>query len=120
MSVRRLQLVAILGFGALFYALLGWWSLRLALTQANASAVWPLAGLGIGVLARFGSRLWPVVFLGAFTTNFLVNLQHGVALPPASIAALGIALGNSAEALLGARLVREQQLLQGHSQRKSF
>jgi signal transduction histidine kinase len=106
MRGTRLQLALILVFGALLHALLGWWSLRLALTQVNASAVWPLAGLGIGVLARFGFRYWPIVFLGAFTTNFLVNLQHGVALPPALMAALGIALGNTAEALLGARLAR--------------
>lgn len=106
MGRTRFQRVVILGCGALLYALVGWWSLRLALTQANASAVWPLAGLGIGALARFGPRYWPIVFLGAISTNFLVNLQNGVALPPASLAALGIALGNTAEALLGARLVR--------------
>jgi signal transduction histidine kinase len=99
-------MVAILGFGALLYALLGWWSLRLAMTQANASAVWPLAGLGIGVLARFGFRYWPAILLGAFTTNFMVNVQNGVALPPAALAGLGIALGNAAEALVGARLAR--------------
>ena len=106
MRGMRVKQLAIFGIGALVYALLGWWSLQLALTQANTSAVWPLAGLGIGVLARFGSRLWPVVFLGAFTTNFLVNLQNGAALAPASIAALGIALGNSAEAFFGARFAR--------------
>lgn len=106
MGRARFLPMVILGFGALLYALVGWCSLRLALTQANASAVWPLAGLAIGALARFGPRYWPIVFLGAISTNFLVNLQNGVALPPALLAALGIALGNTAEALLGARLVR--------------
>lgn len=106
MNNRRLQLAAIIGSGVLLYALLGWWSLRLAMTQANASAVWPLAGLGIGVLARFGYRYWPAILLGAFTTNFLVNLQNGLALTPAAFAGLGIALGNTAEALVGARLAR--------------
>lgn len=98
--------MAVIGIGALFYAQPGWWSLRLALTQANASAVWPLAGPGIGALARFGFRYSPIVFLGAFATNFLVNVQHGVSLPPSALAALGIALGNTAESLVGAWLAR--------------
>jgi signal transduction histidine kinase len=106
MSRHRLQHVAIIGFGAVVYALLGWWSLRLAMTQVNASAVWPLAGLGIGALARYGLRYWPIVFLGAFITNLIVNLQNGVAIPPAMLAALGIAMGNTAEALCGAQLTR--------------
>ena len=106
MNGRLFQQAAILGLGAVVYALLGWWSLRLALTQANASAVWPLAGLGIGLLGRFGFRYWPVILLGAFATNFLVNLQNGAALLPAVFAALGIAVGNTAEALAGASLAR--------------
>ncbi|MEY3897184.1 MAG: hypothetical protein RLZZ214_2705, partial [Verrucomicrobiota bacterium] len=106
MRVTWFHRMAVIWLGALCYAFLGWWSLQLALTQANASAVWPLAGLGIGVLARFGLGFWPIVFIGAFTTNFLVNVQNGVAMPPATLAALGIAVGNTAEALLGARLAR--------------
>ncbi len=106
MSRRHAQQLAIIGCGALLYALVAWGSLRLAFNQANASAVWPLAGLGIGLLARFGLRHWPIVFLGAFAANFLVSLQGGVALPAAALAALGIALGNTLEALAGARLAR--------------
>ncbi len=102
----RLRQLAIITVGTLVYALLGWWSLHLALTQANSSAVWPLAGLGIGLLARFGFRLWPIVCAGAFITNLLINLQHGVAMPPAITAAVGISLGNTAEALCGAWLAR--------------
>jgi len=106
MHKRRLQQIGILWLGGLLYALLGWASLRLALNQANASAVWPLAGLGIGLLARFGLCFWPTILIGSFLTNFLVNLQSGVAPWPAFPAAAGIALGNTAEALLGARLAR--------------
>jgi integral membrane sensor domain MASE1 len=106
MNARHLQPAAILVIGALVYALLGGWSLRLAMTQANASAVWPLAGLGIGVLARFGMRLWPAILLGAFAANFLVNSQQGIPLPHTLLATLGIALGNTLEALVGARLAR--------------
>ncbi len=106
MRSSRFQQVAVVAIGVLIYALLGGWSLRLALTQANASAVWPLAGLVIGALARFGFRYWPIVFVGAFATNFHVNVQHGVALPASALAAAGIAFGNTAEALVGAWLAR--------------
>jgi signal transduction histidine kinase len=106
MVTPRIRLLATLCFGALLYALIAWGSLQMAYTQANASAVWPLSGLGIGLLARFGLRFWPVVFFGALTTNLLVSLQNGVAITPAALAATGIAIGNTAEALLGARLAR--------------
>ena len=106
MAVPRIRQLAVLGFGALLYSLIAWVSLRMACNQANASAVWPLAGLGIGLLARFGFRFWPIILLGAFSANFLVNHQNGVALAPAALAAIGIAMGNTAEALLGARLAR--------------
>lgn len=106
MNRLLIRQIATIWFGALLYALLAWCSLRLAMTQAHASAVWPLAGLGIGVLARFGFRYWPTVLLGAFTTNFLISLQNGVVAPAAAFAACGIALGNTAEALIGARLAR--------------
>jgi signal transduction histidine kinase len=106
MNFRHLQPAAVIVMGALVYALLGWLSLRLAVTQANASAVWPLAGLGIGVLARSGMRYWPAILLGAFATNLLVNSQQETTAPYALLAALGIALGNTLEAFVGARLAR--------------
>lgn len=102
----RMHLAAVLVGGALLYALLGWGSLRLAMTQANASAVWPLAGLGIGMLSRFGIRYWPTILAGAMLTNFVVNHQNGAPFSAALLAAIGIAIGNTAEAVVGARLSR--------------
>ena len=106
MRASRVRHAAILGAGALLYWLLAWWSLRFALVQANTSAVWPLAGLGVGALARFGYRFWPIILLGVFANNLLVSSLHGVDLAHAALAALGIALGNAIEALLGAWLTR--------------
>ena len=106
MIAPRMPRVAILIFGAMLYAVLAWTSLRMAYTQANASAVWPLAGLGIGLLARFGFGLWPIIFVGALTTNLLVNLQNGVNPTPAALGSVAIAIGNAAESLLGALLAR--------------
>src|SRR5947208_834812 len=63
-----------------------------------ATLVWPAAGIALFALLRGGSQLWPGIFVGAF----LVNLWTGA--PP--LAAFGIAVGNTAEALVGAWAVR--------------
>jgi signal transduction histidine kinase len=105
MKASRFRDSAILGAGTLLWILAGWPLLRLT-APPNASSVWPLAGVAIGMLARFGYRFWPIVFAGSSITNFLVNSEQGVALSPAILSALGIALGQTAAALLGARLSR--------------
>ncbi len=92
--------------GTCFYVLLGYSSLQLGVNHANASVVWPLVGLAIGALARFGYRFWPVVFFGSLINNLLVNVQHSVPLHAAILAALGIAVAKSGEALIGAWLCR--------------
>src|SRR5262245_60422072 len=61
-----------------------------------ASIVWAPTGLSLAVLLLFGRDLWPAIFLGAFAANFSVG---------ASITtALGMACGNTLEALVGAYL----------------
>jgi len=58
-----------------------------------ATLVWPPTGIALATLWLFGSRLWPGVFAGALC----VNLVAGAPLP----AALGIAAGNTLEAVAG-------------------
>jgi signal transduction histidine kinase len=79
----------------LFAARLG---LMLDAVSGFATLVWAPTGIALACLLRFGDRLWPGIALGAFA----VNLWVGAPLP----AALGIAAGNTAEALIGARLIR--------------
>ena len=105
MPSARCRDAALIAAGALLWFLVGWSSLRLT-PPANASAVWPLAGLAIGILASFGFRFWPIVFAGAFATNLAVNWEQGVAFQPAILAAVGIAVGQTGAALLGARFAR--------------
>jgi PAS domain S-box-containing protein len=63
-----------------------------------ATVVWPPTGIALAALTLCGYRLWPGIVLGAF----LVNAWAGVPL----LAAGGVAVGNTFEALLGAFLLR--------------
>jgi PAS domain S-box-containing protein len=72
--------------------------LMLAFVNASASAVWPPTGVALAALLVRGYRLWPGVFLGAFLVN--ITTQGSLATN------LGIAGGNTCEALIGAWLVR--------------
>ncbi len=93
---RGRQLGFALGLAAAYFgaARLG---LLLASVHGNVSPVWPATGLAIGALLLGGASLWPGVMLGAFAANLLTAVAWPVA--------LGIALGNTCEALLGAWIV---------------
>ena len=72
--------------------------LSLASLHKNVTPVWPPTGIAIASLLIFGRRVWPGVFLGALAANLPTNI------PIAS--ALGIATGNTLEALLAFWLLR--------------
>lgn len=71
-------------------------SLVFAIPPGYATAVWPPSGIALAVLLLCGVRWWPGVWLGAAMTNYTVDLSIA--------AALGIATGNTLEALCAARL----------------
>jgi signal transduction histidine kinase len=70
---------------------------------ASVSAIWPPVGLGIAALYVFGLRFWPGIFLGELLVNGQLLLEH--AHPPAGSIA-GQQLGNMAEVIVGAWLLR--------------
>jgi PAS domain S-box-containing protein len=72
--------------------------LLLASLHGNVSPVWPATGVAICVLLIGGVRMWPSVLLGAFAANALT--------PVPTLVALGIAAGNTLEAIAGAWIVR--------------
>ncbi|HWM75994.1 MAG TPA: MASE1 domain-containing protein, partial [Methylomirabilota bacterium] len=72
--------------------------LKLALVHASATAVWPPTGIALAALLLLGRRMWPGIFIGAFVAN--VTTAGSVA------TSLGIATGNTLEAVLGVYLVR--------------
>jgi PAS domain S-box-containing protein len=82
----------------LVYVLAGKLGLAFAHVHVSATPVWPPAGIALAALLLFGTRVWPAIFAGAFVVN--VTTAGSV------VTSLGIATGNTLEALLGAHLVR--------------
>ncbi len=72
-------------------------SLKLAYLHVSASPVWPPAGIALAAVLLLGYRVWPAIFAGAFLVNLITagNL----------FTSLGIAAGNTLEAVIGAWLI---------------
>jgi len=79
---------------ALVYHLAARLGLEMAYVQINTSPVWPPTGIALAALLLFGYRLWPGVTLGVLLGSLLNGAQFNIA--------LGMALGNTLEALAGA------------------
>jgi len=82
---------------AAVYAVCGRFGLTLAFVNASASAVWPPTGVALVALLLWGYRFWPGVFAGAFLVNIMTQ--------GSLFTDIGIAAGNTLEALTGAWLV---------------
>jgi diguanylate cyclase (GGDEF)-like protein len=72
-------------------------SLRLASVHPSATPVWPPTGIAIAALVALGLRFWPAIFMAAF----LVNITTAGSV----LTSVGIATGNTLEALLASVLV---------------
>jgi diguanylate cyclase (GGDEF)-like protein len=79
------------------YIVAGKLSLRLASVHPSVSPVWPPTGIAIATLLMLGRRFWPSIFAGAFIVN--VTTAGSLA------SSLGIALGNTLEAVAATSLV---------------
>ena len=90
--VVRILLIAGAYFGS---AKLG---LALAYEQGNVTAVWPPTGIALAALVIWGYRCWPGVALGALLANATTDVP--------ALTTLGIATGNTLEALVGAALLK--------------
>ena len=80
---------------AYFFAAIG--GLSMAFSGGTVTLFWPPSGIALAALLLFGRRLWPGVFIGAFCANVSEGLPF--------LAITGIAAGNTAAALFGARLL---------------
>ena len=83
---------------ALAYVAVAKLGLMMDAVAGFATLVWPASGLSLALLFLRGTRVWPAVTLGAFVTNLWIGA------PPA--VALGIAVGNTLEAVAGAAALR--------------
>lgn len=75
------------------YFVSSWLGLQLAFEHRASTLIWPPSGLALAALLVFGVRLWPGVFLGALAINVIQGFSP--------LAALGIAVGNCSNALVG-------------------
>jgi signal transduction histidine kinase len=92
--VATLSQLAIVALSYVFVAKIG---LSLDAVGGFATLVWPASGIALASLLLGGFRLWPAIAIGAFTINYLTGAPV--------LAAAGIALGNTAEALVAAYLL---------------
>lgn len=72
--------------------------LEMAFSAEQVSVVWPATGLAIALLFLRGRHLWMAIALGAVAAN----LTSGAS----PLAAIGIATGNTLEAVVGVTLLR--------------
>jgi len=97
MNPRKFPTLPAIGALALIYLVAGKLALQLAFLHKSASPVWPPAGIALAALLVLGFRVWPAIFIGAFFVNITTT--------PNILTSLGIASGNTLEALCGAWLV---------------
>lgn len=85
-------------------------SLLLSFGNTNASPVWPPSGIALAAVLLAGYRVVPGIFVGALLANFTTLFSNGSGdLTVILLVSLGIAAGNTLEALTGALLLRGLQ-----------
>ncbi len=93
---------------ALLYVFTGKVGLLLAVPPGYATFIWPPSGIALGMLILHGWRLWPGILIGSFLLNSYISgafVFHGHMESGKLLIALGIALGSTAQALVGRALV---------------
>lgn len=92
---------------ALLYFACARLGLMFAFADTQATPLWPPSGIALALTLRFGPRILPGVFLGAFSANFYQSYWVGAAAVNWALpSALGIALGNTLEILLASVLIQ--------------
>ena len=94
-STRRILQTVLL---AVVYATVARLALMMDAVSGFATLVWPSSGIALAALLIVGDEAWPGVLVGAFAVNVVVGA------PP--LVALGIAAGNTLEAVVGSQLLR--------------
>lgn len=96
---KRAYLILEIAFLTGVYVLAGRFGLGLAPVAGFATLVWAPTGIAIAALLLRGYRLWPGIALGAL----IVNAWAGATIP----LAMGIALGNTLEAVAATYALRQ-------------
>jgi integral membrane sensor domain MASE1 len=83
---------------ALAYHLAARLGLKMAYVQINTSPVWPPTGIALAALLILGHEYWPGIALGVLASSLFTGAEPAVA--------VGMAIENTLEALVGAYLLR--------------
>lgn len=97
MSIDFSYLFKIL-FIFLAYFLTARFGLSLDAVSGFATLVWIPSGISLAAVLLVGYRVWPAIFFGAFLANFINGAP--------ALVALGIGIGNTLEAVVGAYLLQ--------------
>jgi signal transduction histidine kinase len=79
--------------------------LLLAHVHASVSPIWPATGIALAALLLWGYEFWPVIFVAAFLVNLTAHFPDGTSAVLRILQAIGVAGGNTLEALAGAWFV---------------
>ncbi|MCJ7518307.1 MAG: MASE1 domain-containing protein [Anaerolineaceae bacterium] len=85
---------------ALIYHLVARLSLKMAYLQPNTSPVWPPTGISLVFLFFYGISFWPGISLGVLLGSVLTGAPFPLA--------LGMAVGNTLEALIAVYLLKNK------------
>ena len=91
--------LAILAFLAFTYFIVGKLVQRPASPNHSVTEIWLPAGIALAAFLLRGYRVWPGIFVGAFLLS--------LAITGSVLISLGLALGNTSEALLAAYLINK-------------
>lgn len=80
------------------YTAAGKLGLHWGIVNPSASPIWAPTGIALAAFILYGGQVWPAIFLGAFLYNYTTTESF--------FTSLGVALGNTLEAAVGATLVR--------------
>ena len=83
---------------AVLYVLAARVGLMMDAVAGFATLVWPPTGIALAALLLYGYGLWPGIFVAAFAANIWTGAP--------ALVALGIGVGNTLEAVLGAYALR--------------
>jgi signal transduction histidine kinase/integral membrane sensor domain MASE1 len=93
-------------FGAMLFALAyfagGELGYALSLGPTVGGTFWPPAGISLAFFLASPRRAWPLLLVSGIVANYLSDMLHGQTLP----AAIGFAIANLGEPLLGAALLQ--------------
>jgi PAS domain S-box-containing protein len=96
-SSRAAPRFAVIVSLAAVYIAAGKIGLRFAMVHASATAIWAPTGIALSACLLFGRWVWPAILAGAF----LVNVTTAGSISTS----IGIATGNTLEALVGCYLI---------------